>query len=277
LKPLSRVLCAVDIDERSKQVFEQALALARSHDAKLLILHAVSPVIAYNSGATERVDLLRRLRLRAEAAGVDVRVEVQQGPADEIILLHAKARNVDLIVIGTSRTEARRGVSGWIAERVLRDAPCPTLVVLDSPTASTSFPEAVLCAVDFSPASLLAVQEAVRMSDHGKRRVTLLHVVGGSGAGSKELDKLRYLIPPPDRAVVLAQVAVGRPVPEILRAMRAINADLLVIGVTPRTRVGSRLFGETGQILRDARCAVLAVPVSTAVRAETDGVGKIAA
>jgi nucleotide-binding universal stress UspA family protein len=59
--------------------------------------------------------------------------------------------------------------------------------------------------------------------------------------------------------------------------MRAINADLLVIGATPRTRVGSRLFGETGQILRDARCAVLAVPVSTAVRAETDGVGKIAA
>jgi nucleotide-binding universal stress UspA family protein len=277
LKPLSGVLCAVDIDDRSNQVFEQALVLARSRDARLQILHAASPVIAYNSGATERVELLRRLRLRAEAAGVDVRVEVQQGPADEIILLHAKARNVDLIMIGTSGTEVRRGLSGWIAERVLRDAPCPTLVVPDDATAAASPPAAVLCAVDFSPASLSAAQQAVRLSEHGKRPVTLLHVVNGSGAGSKELDKLRHLIPPSDRALVLAQVAAGRVVSEILRAVRTLNAELLVIGATPRTRLGSRLFGETGQLLRDVRCAVLAVPVSTIVRAEADGLGGIAA
>ena len=95
--------------------------------------------------------------------------------------------------------------------------------------------------------------------------------------GQRSWNKLRYLIPPRDRAVVLAQVAVGRPVPEILRAVRAINAELLVIGATPRTRVGSRLFGETGQILRDARCPVLAVPALTGARAEGDGAGKIAA
>ena len=132
LKPMSRVLCAVAIDEQSHRVLDHALALARRLDARLLILHAVSPVIAYSHGATERVDLLRRLRLRAEAAGVDVRVEVQQGPTDEIILLHARARNVDRIVIGGARSERRRGWSRWIAERVLRDAPCPTLIVPDT-------------------------------------------------------------------------------------------------------------------------------------------------
>jgi len=279
LNRFSNVLCAVAIDERDRLVFEHALALARRHGAKLLLLHATSPQVAFNRGATERVAFLRRLRSLAETAGIDIRVAVQTGPVDEIILLHARARQVDLIVIGTSRTAARRGLSGWIAERVLRDAPCPTLVVPETAKAPTSFPDSVLCAVDFSPASLSAVQEAVRMSNHGNRRVTLLHVVDGSGtvARSKELDKLRYLIPAPDRAVVLAQVAVGRPVTEILRAVRAINAELLVIGATPRTRVGSRLFGETGQILRDTRCPVLAVPALIAAPAQGDGAGKIAA
>ena len=76
----SRVMCAVAIDDRDRHVFAHALALARRHDAKLLVVHAASPDIAFNRGATERVDFLRTLRLMAEEAGVDVRVTVQQGP-----------------------------------------------------------------------------------------------------------------------------------------------------------------------------------------------------
>ena len=275
MKPSSRVLCAVDIDERSNQVFEHALALARSHDARLLILHAVSPVVAYNRGATERVDLLRQLRLRAEAAGVNVRVTVQQGPADEIILLHAKARSVDRIVIGTSRKESRRGLSGWIAERVLRDAPCPTLVVPESATDPTTFKQSVLCAVDFSAASPAVVEQALRLSDNGRRRVALLHVARGRDDAA--LGKLQSFIRPPRHGAVLAQVVVGRPVEEILRAARAMNAQLLVIGAGRRSALGSRLFGKTAQLLRDATCPVLAVPAVAVARADIEPVQPLAA
>ncbi len=275
MKPLSRVLCAVDIDERSHQVFEHALALARSHGAKLLILHAVSPVVAYNRGATERVDLLRRLRLRAEAAGVDVRVTVQQGPADEIVLLHAQARNADLIVIGTSRKENRRGLSGWIAERVLRGASCPTFVVPEGAAEPTAFDQSVLCAVDFSSASPAVVEEALRLSDRGTRRVTVLHVA--NGRHDTALDTLLARIPAHKHGAVLAQVAVGRPVPEIVRVAREMNAQLLVIGAARRSTLGSRLFGTTGQLLRDAPCPVLAVPAMAAARADTEYVPPLAA
>jgi nucleotide-binding universal stress UspA family protein len=275
LKRLSRVLCAVDIDERSNQVFEHALTLARSHDAKLLILHAASPLVAYNRGGTQRVELLRRLRSRAEAAGVDVRVTVQQGPADEIILLHASARNVDLIVIGTSRKERRRGLSGWIAERVLRDASCPTLVVPADASAPTAFTDSVLCAVDFSSASPGVVAEALRLSDDGSRRVTLLHVAHRRDAAAPA--KLQSLIPAPKHGVVLTQVVVGRPVDELVRAARATNAQLLVIGAGRRSALGSRLFGKTAQLLRDATCPVLAVPADAAAGAANEQVRPLAA
>lgn len=56
MKRLSRVICAVAIDDRDRHVFAHALALARRNDANLLVLHAASPEIAFNQGATERVD-----------------------------------------------------------------------------------------------------------------------------------------------------------------------------------------------------------------------------
>ena len=188
MKRLSRVLCAVAIDDRDRAVFAQALALARRHDAQLVILHAASPQVSFNRGATERVDFLRQLRALADAAGIDMRVTVQTGPVDEIILLHARARQVDLIVLGAAHNkETRRGLSGWIAERVLRDAPCPTLVVTRASAPQESTSDAILCAVDFSPASQAAVKAAMEMADHGTRPITLLHVVDGKGTGEQSV------------------------------------------------------------------------------------------
>lgn len=286
MKRLSGILCAVSIDDRDRPVFDRALALARRHDARLLLLHAVSPDVSFNRGATERVDFLRRLRALAEAAGVAVRVDVQTGPTAEIILLHAGARDVDLIVLGAGhRHESRRGLSGWIAERVLRDAPCATLVV---PRGRRLEPAAdgVLCAVDFSAATDAVVTEAVRLSREDGRPVTLLHVVDGPddegrpargsaavheyprGRAADALARLQDLIPPPARGMVTATVVSGRPATAIVRAADAMQAGLLVIGAAPRNRVGRRLFGKTGELLRDARCPILAVPAPPSVRVE---------
>jgi nucleotide-binding universal stress UspA family protein len=290
LKRLSRVMCAVAIDDRERHVFAHALALARRNDAKLLVVHAVSPEVAFNRGATERVDFLRKLRSMAEGAGVDVRVTVQQGPVAEIILLHARARQADVIVLGTGRKEIRRGLAGWIAERVLRDAPCPTLIVPQASEAP-ALVESILCAVDFSPASHAAVHEAVRLSEHGKQPVTLLHVVDGAsarsarlatdefgrGLGTDALTRLQSLIPQLGQGVAVTRVAVGRPATEILRAARNMKGPLIVIGAARRTRIGSKLFGKTGQLLRDARCPILAVPIPTIARQATDNLWEEAA
>lgn len=286
------MLCAVAIDERDRHAFAHALSLARSNDAKLLVLHAASPEVAFNRGATERIDFLRKLRSMAEGAGVDVRVTVQRGPVAEIILLHARARNADLIVLGTGKNESRRGLSGWVAEQVLREAPCPTLVV---PQASEppALVERLLCAVDFSPASQAAVHEAVRLSAYGRQPATLLHVVDGSRSGlpvhsarpatafhgrlgADALARIQLLIPRSDPGAV-ARVEVGRPVTEILRAARNLKAQLIVIGAARRTRIGSRLFGKTGQLLRDATCPVLAVPVPQTAKQRSEDLRKAAA
>ena len=75
----------------------------------------------------------------------------------------------------------------------------------------------------------------------------------------------------------MARVANGRPATEILRAARNTNAQLIVIGAGRRTRVGSRLFGNTGELLRDTEVPILAVPAPDAAQAATDDLNKVAA
>ena len=70
----------------------------------------------------------------------------------------------------------RRGLSVWIAEQVLRDAPCPTFVVPQASEAP-ALADSVLCAVDFSPAS-----HAPGPRGSANQCLTLLHVVDGRGS-----------------------------------------------------------------------------------------------
>jgi nucleotide-binding universal stress UspA family protein len=89
--------------------------------------------------------------------------------------------------------------------------------------------------------------------------------------------KLQSMMPQWHVGTAETSVAVGRPATEILRAVRNMRAQLIVIGAARRTRIGSTLFGKTGQLLRDAQCPILAIPVPDAARRGTEVLNRVAA
>jgi nucleotide-binding universal stress UspA family protein len=289
VKGISSVLCAVDIAEPGDAAFGQALALARSHDAKLLIVHGVPLGRSFNSGARERTAYLRDLNARAQAAGVDVRVSVQSGEDAEIILLHARARQSGLIVVSAQHGKVNGRAFGSVAEDVLRGAECPTLIVPargDSPLLR-EFDNA-LCAVDLSPDAESVIEGVLALVDRPEHRLMLLHVVRDTASGpafsetqmlGKEFERdlakvslrrLQELIPGGRQGTVLARVATGQVVPEIVRAARSSHAALVIVAPRLRTRLGRRLFGVIRQLLRHAEWPVLAVPARATAVSEHD-------
>src|SRR5690348_15468132 len=121
MSALGRILCAIDLEKASERAFDRALNLAVLGHAKLFILHATPPTLPFSWRARERLQYLTELRERAHAAGVDVRVEEQHGDPARVIVLHANARKVDLVVLGSNRRRGwRRLKEGSVAERVLR-------------------------------------------------------------------------------------------------------------------------------------------------------------
>ena len=118
----------------------------------------------------ERIARLAELRRQASTADIDMTVSVQHGNPADVILAHANSGNTapDVIVVGAP---SRRGIERlrWtsVAQAIVHQADRPTLVVPGSPSTdrqiATPF-RRVLCAIDFSPASMSALDEALRTS-----------------------------------------------------------------------------------------------------------------
>ena len=127
---LGRILCAIDLEKASERAFERALNLAIISEAKLHLLHATPANVPFSWRATERLRYLTKLRERAKAEGVKVRVDEQHGDPARVIVLHANARKMDLVVLGSNRRRGwRRLREGSVSERVLRRAAWPVLIV----------------------------------------------------------------------------------------------------------------------------------------------------
>lgn len=141
---LQRILAAVDFSEESRGALELAAMLAARFDASLALVHIVEPVFGPSdvalismTGAWSPERLmeqatveLRELRARMPVACRVVETTVRSGIAFFEITEAAKALGADLIVIGThGYTGIKRALLGSTAEKVVRHAPCPVLVV----------------------------------------------------------------------------------------------------------------------------------------------------
>ena len=117
------ILLATDFSDEAEGALPRAVDHARRFGARLHVLHV------YSSVAVEITQLLAHA---AKAAGPDVPVIVAStggDPAAEI-LRYAQHHSIDLIVMGThGRSGFSRRLLGSVADRVLRGAACPVLIV----------------------------------------------------------------------------------------------------------------------------------------------------
>src|SRR5512138_2959823 len=178
---IARLLCPVDFSETSSHAVDLAALLACHHKARLTALHVVAAT--EEPPLDESLDDRRRevVAFLAPAADkhipLDIVVEVGQ-PARHILEC-AAALPADLIVMGThGKSGFEHLVLGSVTEKVLRKARCPVLTVPPRATTSWRLPfERVLCPVDFSGSSTVAVRAALSLSKESGAHVTLLHVL----------------------------------------------------------------------------------------------------
>ena len=131
------LLAAVDYSELSQLVVENAIDLARRHEAaEAHFLHVTSgpsdDLAASGQRGAELVEWLGQ-RLRAiEGVPPMLRLiaHVASGDPARLIVQTAADLFADVVVIGThGRTGVQRLVMGSVAESVVRHADCPVLVV----------------------------------------------------------------------------------------------------------------------------------------------------
>ena len=134
---LKEILVPVDFTECTDKALSYALSFARQFGASLTLLHVIEPVLAASSEAV-LVDVPSDDEIQRELANLRTRLEGQaecrtvlrKGNAVKEIIDVASERDCDLIILSThGRTGLDRLISGSTAEKVVRRAGCPILVV----------------------------------------------------------------------------------------------------------------------------------------------------
>lgn len=299
------ILVASDLSEGSDEIVAAAGSLAAATEAELHLLHAFDfPAVGHTGDEVvpasfpDRIDVaVRALQAQAKrSVPPSVKVgstTVEIYVAHRAILDAARGAAVDLIVLGPHRRgRTGDGILGSTADRVLRTAKAPCLVV----RAPLSIPlRKVVTPVDLSEPARGALDMALEwstmlgQSGEGTAATELLalHVLpraldlpefgidpDASGARlHREIDEARQRIGGASQVAVREEVRWGdRPVDEIVRAASEESADLLVLGthghgVLTRALIGSVASGVAAR----ADCPVLLVPPALWEPGATEG------
>lgn len=135
-----KILIATDGSKRTQGAVETGLQIAQQHKSKVHAVYVVDTVTFTSIPMDVTWENMYQLlkdegeeavnRVKEASQGVDVETHVLEGnPAVEITKF-AKDNGIDLIVVGTlGKSGIDRILLGSVAEKVVRIAPCPVLVI----------------------------------------------------------------------------------------------------------------------------------------------------
>ena len=142
MKTYQNILVPTDGSEYSELALPHAITIAKATGAKITALYVVD-TSAFAGIPTGGIwENMRKLLLEegeravahvkemAEKEGIKTTTLVEEGAPAEKIVDVAQKRDVDVIVMGTAgKTGFNRFLLGSVAERVVRGAPCPVMVI----------------------------------------------------------------------------------------------------------------------------------------------------
>lgn len=139
-----KILCPTDFSDCSRVAMRTAIDLANASGASLTLMHAWHfPAYTFTGDAPIPANFAKELEATAErsmakwkdeaealgARRLSIRL-VDGVPWDQIVRTLQGDSTYDLCVMGThGRTGLKHVLLGSVAERVVRHAPCPVLVV----------------------------------------------------------------------------------------------------------------------------------------------------
>jgi len=303
-----RIAVGIDFSPESELAARQAMEVARRLGADLVLLHA-QLVVELPVVGTEPEELIRaaldghrsrlaselevsreqldELRVRLAGQGPEVSQALVEGVADGALGTAARDLGADLLVVGThGRTGLRWFFLGSVAQHTVRLSPIDVLVARRDGAGRGGF-KSVLAAIDFSPASIRALDRALDLVAPGGR-IDLVHFHSSRPVGAwtdgvagydMRLDQaLQAELGRQAESLMAARRSPGGPelafhylgeppAPGIVHLLETRLFDLAVLGSHGRKGFRRAVLGSVAEaVVRRAPCSVLVAHGQESVR-----------
>lgn len=297
-RPLRTVLVGTSLEDESDHVVRSALAVARAAGARVYLVYAAPAEpqpTALGTGLAE--DFVRELvagweeRLRQQIERLDIAetelagAQVLTGAPHRVLLEAAQTASADLIVIGATGAGAFAELLGSTADRILRKAFCPVLLVRGELRVP---PQSVLAPVDLSDLSGDAFHCGLhflsQISKNGEIEVRAVHAVSfldgleiqhqqpgltREQVERKEAEELqRFVLEnlPGEQLKVETAILPGEARFEILHELSERPVDLVILGTHGRGGLDRLMIGSVAStVARKAPCSVLVISPAAAL------------
>ncbi|MFQ5569563.1 MAG: universal stress protein [Rhodothermales bacterium] len=141
---INRILAPIDFSKHSERALAHACEITATHQASLALLHVIEePTFPAMYGAVmhelygkvpdvtrEALEALQRVLDRCDGPEVETTLHAIKGRAGTVIIDFAEKHDIDLIVMPTHGLSGLEHLLlGSVAEKVIRHALCPVLIV----------------------------------------------------------------------------------------------------------------------------------------------------
>ena len=191
----NKILVALGYGEEAEQIVQQAKYIADCHQAKLVFVHVVEPLLlmgipeAYGyyemlrNGEEAKAEQMARMDSLLHHVGVDrekVKQIVRVGSVKNEIIDCAKEEGADLVFVGAHGKRLSGFYLGSIANAVLHQSPVDVLVTKtsdsDEPHTIKSY-KRILLAIEFMPEVDQVIHQAKELAAKHEAELTMVHVV----------------------------------------------------------------------------------------------------
>lgn len=296
--PIRTILVPIDLSEESYRALEFALPLAKRFGASVHAVHVYEGAHELSSIATGPAlfsdsEIARRIAEKAQGrfgtGPKSPNCHIRSGKPFREIVAAAEELKADLVVIATHGNGGLKHLMlGSTAERTVRYAPCPVLVVREAArgpiqTATEGIVlEKILVPVDFSECAKEGARYASAFATKVGANLLVMHVTHTADftaadpnvippewpelvdrariAAEDELDELVNFLPLTGISAD-TEVAVGTPIEKLIERTKQSDIDMVITSTHGYTGLRHVLLGSTAeQLVRQAHCPVLVVP-----------------
>jgi nucleotide-binding universal stress UspA family protein len=257
------IVVGTDFSAPAATALGWASAIARAHGASLLLVHAYTRQDAGLSAEETRAALAGLAAVEMEH-GLQVRVEMREGPPTQVVASLAMESRADMLVIGSrGRNPISRLLLGSVADATLKQVSLPTLVVHPGDAQRKPGCARLLVGMDFSPQADRASAFARRLAaPKSEAVVSLLHasvistpIVGvempavpivepaESDAAAREALAHRVKALGGHGVRIEALTCPGSPVEAMRDVAKEGHADVMVVGTTAPAGAARMLLG----------------------------------
>ena len=293
MKPCQRILVPLDGSPLAERSLPAAISLAQAFSTtkpcELHLLRVVPPIMValepmlYTEtiflGEEEAKSYLAAVAVEYRNSGVPIVSTAETGSAAETIINYAQEQEINLIVISShGRSGLSRWVYGSIADKVLRQSCCATLIIREQVEKIAGTFQKILVCLDGSALAEQVLDSALSLAQCSQAEIILLRVVQPANLlfdmetadqvqeSVTALEKgeaeayLNNLLPqlPKIGGSLSVRTLLGAPADTIIDFAQEQQVDLIAMSSHGRSGISRWVYGSVAEkVMRGAKCATL--------------------